>query len=268
MASGDHAGVQAATGRPGISVQSMLIGEIQVLMTVMRRSRKWKTDPLSLNVSLSRSTPFMPRVSLLTYVYYRRRIKASTPIRISRTSSVFAGLSIPRKVLSPHHSAGDTNNFPLFLYAAYPNYMISYLPGILDLRVKQMYFCFVELDPLAVVKPFVEVIKADDTTGLATGLAIASLHKLITAGFFDVNGCGNAKESVRVDALVAVVDALTHCRFESTDHRYYYFDVFANIGCMDVFKRDCRVVYFVYKGRILTLTQKHTSECPWNMQIT
>ncbi|GAB5369977.1 hypothetical protein AAMO2058_001452500 [Amorphochlora amoebiformis] len=150
MASGDHAGVQAATGRPGISVQSMLIGEIQVLMTVMRRSRKWKTDPLSLNKN--------------------QGFHANTHIQ---------DLQRLRWSLNPTE----------------------------------------ELDPLAVVKPFVEVIKADDTTGLATGLAIASLHKLITAGFFDVNGCGNAKESVRVDALVAVVDALTHCRFESTDHR-------------------------------------------------
>jgi len=127
------------------STYSMLLGEIQLLMTVMRRNWKWKTDPMA----LSKNQGFNAN----TYIQSLQKLRWSLP------------------------PVGT------------------------------------ELRPTSVVHPFVEIIKAEDTTGLATGLAIASLQKLLEAGFF------GAEDEGALEALRCVVDALTHCQFDATESR-------------------------------------------------
>ena len=77
------------------------------------------------------------------------------------------------------------------------------------------------VDPVAAVQPFADVVEAEDTTALSTGLAIASLRKIVTSPFFDLpDTAGAAARGPFVRAMSAVVHALTHCRFESVDsHR-------------------------------------------------
>ncbi|KAK6133873.1 hypothetical protein DH2020_032386 [Rehmannia glutinosa] len=67
------------------------------------------------------------------------------------------------------------------------------------------------VNPSLYLQPFLEVIRSDETGAPITGVALSSIHKILTLDVLDVN-------TVNVeDAMHLVVDAVTSCRFEVTD---------------------------------------------------
>ncbi|KAM0868806.1 hypothetical protein ACQ4PT_041077 [Festuca glaucescens] len=65
-------------------------------------------------------------------------------------------------------------------------------------------------DPLLYLRPFLDVVRSDETGAPITGAALSSLHKILSLDLVSP-GPGVA------DAMGAVVDAVTGCRFEVTD---------------------------------------------------
>ncbi|CAI5458647.1 unnamed protein product [Closterium sp. Yama58-4] len=68
------------------------------------------------------------------------------------------------------------------------------------------------VDPLEYLAPFLTIIRSEKTNTAATGVALAATHKILTTGFFLPSTRGAAR------AMHAVVEAVTGCRFEVTDH--------------------------------------------------
>ena len=68
-----------------------------------------------------------------------------------------------------------------------------------------------DVDPLLYLRPFLDVVRSDETGAPITGAALSSLHKMLS---LDV--VGPAAPNV-AEAMGAVVDAVTGCRFEVTD---------------------------------------------------
>ncbi|KAL6982190.1 hypothetical protein U1Q18_023803 [Sarracenia purpurea var. burkii] len=67
------------------------------------------------------------------------------------------------------------------------------------------------INPAVYLQPFLDVIRSDETGAPITGVALSSVHKILTLDVIDLN-------SVNVeDAMHLVVDAVTSCRFEVTD---------------------------------------------------
>ncbi|XP_007045997.2 PREDICTED: ARF guanine-nucleotide exchange factor GNOM isoform X1 [Theobroma cacao] len=67
------------------------------------------------------------------------------------------------------------------------------------------------INPAVYLQPFLDVIRSDETGAPITGVALSSLHKILTLDVVDQN-------TVNVeDAMRLVVDAVTSCRFEVTD---------------------------------------------------
>jgi brefeldin A-resistance guanine nucleotide exchange factor 1 len=69
-----------------------------------------------------------------------------------------------------------------------------------------------ERDPLSYLGPFLEVIRSVETSGPITGMALSTVHRLLSQGFVD-----KAAPSASA-AMHAIADAVAHCRFEETDH--------------------------------------------------
>ncbi|CAA0828717.1 ARF guanine-nucleotide exchange factor GNOM [Striga hermonthica] len=67
------------------------------------------------------------------------------------------------------------------------------------------------VNPSLYLQPFLEVIRSDETGAPITGVALSSVHKILTLNMLDVN-TANVE-----DAMHMVVDAVTSCRFEVTD---------------------------------------------------
>jgi brefeldin A-resistance guanine nucleotide exchange factor 1 len=67
-------------------------------------------------------------------------------------------------------------------------------------------------DPLTYLGPFLEVIRSVDTSGPITGMALSTLHRVLSQGFFSADTPGAAV------AMHQIADAVAHCRFEETDH--------------------------------------------------
>ena len=68
-----------------------------------------------------------------------------------------------------------------------------------------------DVDPLIYLRPFLDVVRSDETGAPITGAALSSLHKMLS---LDV--VSPAAPNV-AEAMGAVVDAVTGCRFEVTD---------------------------------------------------
>ncbi|KAJ1259611.1 hypothetical protein BS78_10G168600 [Paspalum vaginatum] len=68
-----------------------------------------------------------------------------------------------------------------------------------------------EVDPLLYLRPFLDVVRSDETGAPITGAALLSLHKMLTLELV-----GPSAPNV-AEAMGAVVDAVTGCRFEVTD---------------------------------------------------
>ncbi|KAK8914252.1 ARF guanine-nucleotide exchange factor GNOM [Platanthera zijinensis] len=67
------------------------------------------------------------------------------------------------------------------------------------------------IDPALYLRPFLDVVRSDETGAPITGVALSSVHKILSLEVFDA---GTAHV---VDAMHSVVDAVTSCRFEVTD---------------------------------------------------
>ncbi|CAA7387928.1 unnamed protein product [Spirodela intermedia] len=67
------------------------------------------------------------------------------------------------------------------------------------------------VNPNLYLKPFLDVIRSDETGAPITGVALSSVYKILTLDILDLN-------TVNVDnAMYLIVDAVTSCRFEVTD---------------------------------------------------
>ncbi|PKA66077.1 ARF guanine-nucleotide exchange factor GNOM [Apostasia shenzhenica] len=67
------------------------------------------------------------------------------------------------------------------------------------------------IDPSLYLRPFLDVICSDETGAPITGVALSSVYKILILEVFDV------KTNRVEDAMHAVVDAVTSCRFEVID---------------------------------------------------
>ncbi|XP_062852206.1 Golgi-specific brefeldin A-resistance guanine nucleotide exchange factor 1 isoform X2 [Trichomycterus rosablanca] len=68
-----------------------------------------------------------------------------------------------------------------------------------------------EVEPNVFLRPFLEVVRSEDTTGPITGLALTSVNKFLSYGLIDANHEGAA------DGIENMADAVTHARFVGTD---------------------------------------------------
>ncbi|XP_069741695.1 Golgi-specific brefeldin A-resistance guanine nucleotide exchange factor 1 isoform X1 [Narcine bancroftii] len=67
------------------------------------------------------------------------------------------------------------------------------------------------VEPNIFLRPFLEVIRSEDTTGPITGLALTSVNKFLSYGLIDPNHEGAA------EGIENMADAVTHARFVGTD---------------------------------------------------
>ncbi|XP_078055477.1 Golgi-specific brefeldin A-resistance guanine nucleotide exchange factor 1 isoform X2 [Mustelus asterias] len=68
-----------------------------------------------------------------------------------------------------------------------------------------------EIEPNVFLRPFLEVIRSEDTTGPITGLALTSVNKFLSYGLIDPSHDGAA------EGIENMADAVTHARFVGTD---------------------------------------------------
>ncbi|XP_054238576.1 Golgi-specific brefeldin A-resistance guanine nucleotide exchange factor 1 [Indicator indicator] len=69
-----------------------------------------------------------------------------------------------------------------------------------------------EIEPNVFLRPFLEVIRSEDTTGPITGLALTSVNKFLSYALIDPGHEGTA------EGMENMADAVTHARFVGTDH--------------------------------------------------
>ena len=65
--------------------------------------------------------------------------------------------------------------------------------------------------PLEYLAPFLAVVRSDETSGPITGAALAALYAVLSAELVQPTAPG------ATEAMHALVDAVTHCRFEVRD---------------------------------------------------
>ncbi|XP_035255460.1 Golgi-specific brefeldin A-resistance guanine nucleotide exchange factor 1 isoform X3 [Anguilla anguilla] len=82
----------------------------------------------------------------------------------------------------------------------------SHLKEILN-NIKELS----EIEPNVFLRPFLEVVRSEDTTGPITGLALTSVNKFLSYGLIDANHEGAA------EGIENMADAVTHARFVGTD---------------------------------------------------
>ncbi|XP_076020136.1 Golgi-specific brefeldin A-resistance guanine nucleotide exchange factor 1 isoform X2 [Genypterus blacodes] len=68
-----------------------------------------------------------------------------------------------------------------------------------------------DIEPNVFLRPFLEVVRSEDTTGPITGLALTSVHKFLSYGLIDAN------HEAAAEAIENMADAVTHARFVGTD---------------------------------------------------
>ncbi|XP_041424775.1 Golgi-specific brefeldin A-resistance guanine nucleotide exchange factor 1 isoform X3 [Xenopus laevis] len=68
-----------------------------------------------------------------------------------------------------------------------------------------------EIEPNLFLRPFLEVIRSEDTTGPITGLALTSVNKFLSYALIDPSHEGTA------EGIENMADAVTHARFVGTD---------------------------------------------------
>ncbi|KAM5271963.1 Golgi-specific brefeldin A-resistance guanine nucleotide exchange factor 1 isoform 16-T16 [Ctenodactylus gundi] len=68
-----------------------------------------------------------------------------------------------------------------------------------------------EIEPNVFLRPFLEVIRSEDTTGPITGLALTSVNKFLSYALIDPTQKGTA------EGMENMADAVTHARFVGTD---------------------------------------------------
>uniref|UniRef100_A0A673BGH0 Golgi brefeldin A resistant guanine nucleotide exchange factor 1 n=1 Tax=Sphaeramia orbicularis TaxID=375764 RepID=A0A673BGH0_9TELE len=68
-----------------------------------------------------------------------------------------------------------------------------------------------DIEPNVFLRPFLEVVRSEDTTGPITGLALTSVNKFLSYGLIDAN------HEAAAEAIENMADAVTHARFVGTD---------------------------------------------------
>ncbi|XP_061601768.1 Golgi-specific brefeldin A-resistance guanine nucleotide exchange factor 1 isoform X2 [Cololabis saira] len=68
-----------------------------------------------------------------------------------------------------------------------------------------------DVEPNVFLRPFLEVVRSEDTTGPITGLALTSVNKFLSYGLVD------ADHEAAAEAIENMADAVTHARFVGTD---------------------------------------------------
>uniref|UniRef100_A0A3B4VGU8 Golgi-specific brefeldin A-resistance guanine nucleotide exchange factor 1 n=1 Tax=Seriola dumerili TaxID=41447 RepID=A0A3B4VGU8_SERDU len=68
-----------------------------------------------------------------------------------------------------------------------------------------------DIEPNLFLRPFLEVVRSEDTTGPITGLALTSVNKFLSYGLIDPN------HEAAAEAIENMADAVTHARFVGTD---------------------------------------------------
>uniref|UniRef100_A0A3P8UJW0 Golgi-specific brefeldin A-resistance guanine nucleotide exchange factor 1 n=1 Tax=Cynoglossus semilaevis TaxID=244447 RepID=A0A3P8UJW0_CYNSE len=68
-----------------------------------------------------------------------------------------------------------------------------------------------DVEPNIFLRPFLEVVRSEDTTGPITGLALTSVNNVLSYGLIDAN------HEAAADAIENMADAVTHARFVGTD---------------------------------------------------
>ncbi|KAM9365735.1 Golgi-specific brefeldin A-resistance guanine nucleotide exchange factor 1 isoform 2-T2 [Pholidichthys leucotaenia] len=68
-----------------------------------------------------------------------------------------------------------------------------------------------DVEPNVFLRPFLEVVRSEDTTGPITGLALTSVNKFLSYGLID------ASHDAAAEAIENMADAITHARFVGTD---------------------------------------------------
>ncbi|XP_028983448.1 Golgi-specific brefeldin A-resistance guanine nucleotide exchange factor 1 isoform X2 [Betta splendens] len=68
-----------------------------------------------------------------------------------------------------------------------------------------------DVEPNVFLRPFLEVVRSEDTTGPITGLALTSVNKFLSYGLID------ATHEAAAEAIENMADAVTHARFVGTD---------------------------------------------------
>ncbi|XP_068584156.1 Golgi-specific brefeldin A-resistance guanine nucleotide exchange factor 1 isoform X4 [Cebidichthys violaceus] len=68
-----------------------------------------------------------------------------------------------------------------------------------------------DVEPNVFLRPFLEVVRSEDTTGPITGLALTSVNKFLSYGLIDTN------HEAAAEAIENMADAVTHARFVGTD---------------------------------------------------
>lgn len=82
-------------------------------------------------------------------------------------------------------------------------------------ELRKQIFCWQHqwqyIDPAVYLRPFLDVIRSDETGAPITGVALSSVYKILSLDILDL-------DTVNVgDAMHLIVDAVTSCRFEVTD---------------------------------------------------
>ncbi|XP_036429975.1 Golgi-specific brefeldin A-resistance guanine nucleotide exchange factor 1 isoform X2 [Colossoma macropomum] len=68
-----------------------------------------------------------------------------------------------------------------------------------------------DVEPNVFLRPFLEVVRSEDTTGPITGLALTSVNKFLSYGLI------NASHEGAAEGIENMADAVTHARFVGTD---------------------------------------------------
>ncbi|XP_068183227.1 Golgi-specific brefeldin A-resistance guanine nucleotide exchange factor 1 isoform X2 [Antennarius striatus] len=82
----------------------------------------------------------------------------------------------------------------------------GYLKEVLN-NIKELS----DVEPNIFLRPFLEVVRSEDTTGPITGLALTSVNKFLSYGLIDAN------HEAAAEAIENMADAVTHARFVGTD---------------------------------------------------
>ena len=196
--------MSAAPSAP--SANAVVLGELQLMITAMRRNRKWKTGPLDvsnarllLHLPASTSHPAQPSPASPVPVrcQYQQVKRQHAPLNLV--------YDLDRLRWRLQTEKGDPHRSP-----PSPSLASSHLrsPPLSPLSAS----ADAVLDPHQLVKPFLAVISSVETSGHLTALALSALHR-----FLSLPSLFPPSHPSTPPAIHGVVLSLSHCRYESTD---------------------------------------------------
>ncbi|KAJ3188710.1 GDP/GTP exchange factor for ARF [Gaertneriomyces sp. JEL0708] len=161
--------------------QHIVHSEIVSVTSIMRRNQRWR-------------------------IAAERERRKSVPLEYELCQDVAArgrlhleGILTFMKELSTMDVAIEEEEMPL-------------LQGFAKLKTKLMYAeDIADISPMALLEPFLEVIRSGETTGAITGAALSSVEKFITYRLLDLSHPDLAA------AVYTITHSVTRCKFEATD---------------------------------------------------